>query len=73
MEIQNTSPSPMIDADQAALCMGVQKATLAVWRCTGRYKLPFVRVGRRVMYRVSDIEAWLQERTVTQATESGAA
>lgn len=43
---------------------GVPVGTQAVWRCTGRYGLPYVKVGHNVRYRRSAIEAWLESRTV---------
>jgi hypothetical protein len=34
-----------------------------VWRSTGRYSIPFIKVGRKVRYRRSDLEGWLVTRT----------
>ena len=48
--------------NQTAEILGVTRNTLAVWRSTGRYNLPFVKVGRRVMYRAVDVEAFINER-----------
>lgn len=50
--------SPM----EASLLLGVSIDTLSVWRCTGRYNLPFVKVGRLVKYRKKDIDIWLEKR-----------
>ena len=50
---------------EAADFLGVAVSTLEVWACTGRYDLPYVRVGRRVFYRRSDLEAFVAQRTVT--------
>jgi excisionase family DNA binding protein len=52
----------LLDQKQAAERLTVSPGTLAVWRCTGRYNLPFVKVGRVVRYRSSDLDAWLNER-----------
>jgi len=38
---------------------------LTVWRCTGRHNLPFVKVGRRVMYRREALDRWIDARTGT--------
>ena len=51
---------------QAADYIGVAEQTLAVWRCSGRYGLAYVKVGRLVKYRLSDLEKWLHDRTATQ-------
>ena len=37
--------------------------TLAVWRSTGRYNLPFVKIGRLVKYREADLVAFIDRRT----------
>jgi hypothetical protein len=49
---------------EAARFLGVAPNTLAVWACTNRYSLPFVKVGRKVMYRLSDLEAFILVRMV---------
>ena len=41
----------------------VSEGTLAVWRSTGRYDIPYVKVGSRVRYPRSGIEAWKVKRT----------
>jgi len=53
----------LLDEKQAAEVLTVEPGTLSVWRSTGRYKIPFVKVGRRVRYRHSDLLAWLESRT----------
>lgn len=42
--------------------LGVTVETLAIWRSTGRYRLPFVKVGRKVMYRPGDVEQFIDRR-----------
>lgn len=54
---------------EAAEVLGVRPETLAVWHCTGRYKLPVVKVGRSCRYRLADLEAWLAARTVGDVAE----
>jgi excisionase family DNA binding protein len=55
---------------EAAEYLGVQPQTLAVWATTGRYQLPFVRIGRCVRYKVSDLDAWLERRTITSTGDA---
>ncbi len=57
---------PLVTRQEAAEYLGVNKQTLAVWASTGRYGLPYVRVGAKALYRVSDLDAWLASRTRTQ-------
>lgn len=50
---------------QAAEYIGVVYGTLHIWASTGKYSLPYIRVGRKAMYRRADLDAWLQSRRVT--------
>lgn len=52
----------LLTPSQVAECLGVTIGTLSVWRCTGRYPLCFIKVGRRVMYRQSDVENFVNGR-----------
>ena len=52
--------SNLLTPKQAAEILGVTIGTLAVWRCTARYPLPFVKIGRRVMYRQNDIDNFIE-------------
>jgi len=58
---------PLLDNPQAADYIGVTPRTLEVWRCTKRYSIPFVKVGRLVRYRQSALDAFLASRTVEVA------
>lgn len=60
--------SDLLTRKEAAEYIGVSPETLAVWKCTGRYSLPCVMIGRLPRYRKSDLDAWIVLRTVcTQA------
>ena len=58
-----TFPDTM-SPDAAAAYLGVAPATLAMWRCTKRYPLPYIKVGRLVQYRKNHLDAFLANRTV---------
>ena len=47
-----------IGGEQKPLSVG----TLAVWRCTGRYDLPYLKIGRLVRYRQSDARKFRDQR-----------
>jgi Helix-turn-helix domain len=53
----------------AAAFLNTTTGTLAVWRCTKRYPLRFVRVGRKIMYRIRDLEAFIEARTMSGTVE----
>jgi excisionase family DNA binding protein len=56
--------SSLLTRREAAAFLGVKEQTLAVWATTRRYHLPMVKVGSLCRYRLADLEAFLQSRTV---------
>lgn len=50
--------------DAAAAYLGIKVTTLAMWRSTRRYPLPYIKVGRLVQYRKTHLDAFLANRTV---------
>ncbi len=48
----------------AADYLGITPGTLNVWRCTKRHQIPYIKVGRLVKYRKSDLDKWLESRTI---------
>jgi excisionase family DNA binding protein len=60
----------LLTAVEAAALLRVKPQTMAIWRSSHRHALPYIRVGSSIRYRLSDLQRWLQERTVTPtATE----
>lgn len=55
--------SSMLTPEEAAARIGVKPSTLGIWRCTGRYNLPFVKSGSLVRYRDADVERFIERRT----------
>ena len=53
----------LLTPDEVSNLLGVKKHTLAVWRSSGRYSLPFIKAGRLVRYRQSDIDQFLENQT----------
>lgn len=53
----------LVDEKEAARILDDSPGTLSVWRSTGRYNLPFIKIGRNVRYRRTDLLAWLDKRT----------
>lgn len=68
--MQNLTPTrPPTEVDllpppEAAHLLGVTVGTMEVWRCTRRYALPYVKMGRLVKYRRSDLLAFIDSRVV---------
>lgn len=59
----------LLSTEQAAQTLGVTPGTLMVWRCTKRYPLPFVRIGRKIRYRQDDIVKFIESRTSSGISE----
>jgi hypothetical protein len=59
-----TEPLAM-GSDQAAESIGLQSPTLEKDRREGHLGIPYVRAGRRVIYQLSDLRAWLAANRVT--------
>lgn len=55
--------SDLVNEREAAEILDVSPGTLSVWRSVGRYGLPFVKVGRKVRYSRTALNAWLESRT----------
>ena len=51
--------SKLLTPEAVADQLGMTLHTLAVWRCTKRVALPYVKVGRSVRYRAADVEAFI--------------
>ncbi len=52
----------LLTANEVSRILGVTPGTLAVWRATKRYDLPYVKSGRLVRYREEDVEAFITSR-----------
>ena len=67
--VTRTDATALVSPADAAATLGVTAATLAIWRCTRRYPLPYVKVGRSVKYRAADLEEFIRSRTVGAAAD----
>lgn len=47
-----------------SLGIDIAANTLARWRCTGRRRLPYHRIGAIVRYRRADLDAFVAEHRV---------
>ena len=52
----------LLTPQSVAEMLGVNVETLNVWRATNCYKLPYVKVGRLVRYRLSDVNNFITSR-----------
>ena len=59
-----------ITPQQLADQLHTSTQTLAQWRATGRYRLPYIKVGRKVLYRPQDVDKWLESRVFENTGEA---
>lgn len=51
--------SELLSRKEAAAYLGVAEQTLAIWKCTKRYDLPHVKIGKLVKYKKSELDAFI--------------
>ncbi len=66
----STLPEPLLSEPQAARILNVSIRTLQAWRCAAKGP-PFIRVGRAIRYRRSDLEQYLKDSTVQPIRNGG--
>ena len=64
------APSELKTRKQAAEYLDLQPQTLACWAVSGKYGLRFLKIGGNVRYRQSDLDKWLESRTVVERWRS---
>ena len=63
MTADTTPKTPLLSRREAADFLRLRPQTLAVWAMHGRINLPIVKIGGRVLYRRSDLEALVHRST----------
>jgi len=64
-----TTENPIvIGADKVADLLGLSKSTLAKMRLSGKGPV-FSKLGRRVVYRPEDVDAWIASRRFRSTSE----
>jgi len=58
---KSAARSELLTRREAAAYLGVAEQTLAVWKCTGRYSLAFIKIGRLVRYRKCDLDDFISQ------------
>jgi len=61
---QPASPEALLTTQEAAAMLGLSPGTLEVWRCLGRYNVPYIRLGRAIRYDRAALQQWIASRAV---------
>ena len=62
----------LIDRPAAAQYLGVSPGTLANWQSTGFRRVPHIKIGKRVRYRISDLAQFIELNVVDPIGKAGA-
>jgi predicted DNA-binding transcriptional regulator AlpA len=69
--MNTNTTSSLLDAQKAADWTGLSTSTLAKLRLTGNGPT-YSKLGRRVVYHVGDLEAWIEAHRFKSTSEYGA-
>lgn len=61
--LQQGDVPDLLSREQAAAYLGVAAHTLAIWKCTKRHNLPYVKIGRLIKYRRSELDAFIHRNS----------
>ena len=67
------SVSELLDTIKAGAYIDTPPQTLVTWRCTGRVKIPYVKIGGNVRYKRSDLDAFIAANTHDAVDAEGCA
>jgi predicted DNA-binding transcriptional regulator AlpA len=56
-------PSPLLTTSQVAEILHLAKVTVATYRMKGKGPV-FIRMGKAIRYRLSDLQAWMDANAV---------
>lgn len=60
----------LLTRQEAAAFLNVKESTLASWHSTQKYHIPLIKIGRCARYRLSDLLAFVERRTVNRVGRS---
>ena len=67
---QTTATEPLaVDSNTAANLLNSTNSSLEKDRATGHMGVPYVKAGRRVIYRLADLDEWLTANRIVPSSE----
>ena len=51
----------LLSNDEAAEYLGIKPNTLTIWRTTKRFEIPYIQIGRKIKYKKSDLDKFLNK------------
>ena len=72
--ITQTATEPLaVDTQTAANLLNSTDASLEKDRAIGHMGVPYVKAGRRVLYRLADLAGWLESKRIVPTDRAGSA
>jgi hypothetical protein len=71
--ITNATEQLAVDSKTAASLLSSTDASLEKDRAIGHMGVPYVKAGRRVLYRLADLAAWLESKRIFPTDRAGSA
>ena len=66
---QNPTTPLGVNSETAANLLNSTNSSLEKDRATGHMGVPYIRAGRRVIYRLADLDAWLTANRIVPSSE----
>ena len=63
---ENIYINKLLSAGETAAILGLKESTLAQFRWRGDKRLPWVKLGKSIRYKLADIEAFIERCTVSK-------
>ena len=51
----------LLSNQEAAAYLGIKPNTLTIWRTTKRFEIPYIQIGRKIRYKKSDLDIFLEQ------------
>lgn len=68
--IAATAPEPYVGMEAVAAFLDLSLATLRKWRDRGDMPFPAYAIGRRIKFRLSEVEAWAMRQAHQNAPQA---
>jgi hypothetical protein len=55
---------------EASAYLGIAYGTMCNWHSTSSQRIPTICCGRKKLYRIEDLDRWIESRTINRIEES---
>lgn len=53
-----------LNTKQISEMLNVTEGTIAVWRSSNRHDIPYIKLGKKILYDPERIQEWLKSKSV---------